>query len=330
MTVRAIFRVVSLPDAPAPYDRAILKAYYPARFTGGAEERGVGMVSADDQFGKLPVVVFFNGANCSPEGYNWLACEIAARGYLVVTCTYVAEDLPGFPGLSVGIDISKVLPSTFGAAPTSRLIQPVLTGLAALDAEEKGLLKGLINLKKIILAGHSAGGTIALHNARQDWFPDVIGAFAYAGHTVPAAMLGYPAGTVLPAGKDLPILLLEAEHDGVIAASAGRYAEGAADAPIYQTFSAGGCAAGSILASVRGANHFSVMHPLDPTTGRGFLDGGQAVPGELLRDVIAEVIGAYCDSLAKGDFNATQKMDMWVRDGHPWLVDILRKSSDKS
>jgi len=330
MTVRAIFRVVSLPDAPAPYDRAILKAYYPARFTGGAEERGVGMVSADDRFGKLPVVVFFNGANCSPEGYNWLACEIAARGYLVVTCTYVAEDLQGFPGLSVGIDISKVLPSTFGAAPTSRLIQPVLTGLAALDAEEKGLLKGLINLKKIILSGHSAGGTIALHNARQDWFPDVIGAFAYAGHTVPAAMLGYPAGTVLPAGKDLPILLLEAEHDGVIAASAGRYAEGAADAPIYQTFSAGGCGAGSILASVRGANHFSVMHPLDPTTGRGFLDGGQAVPGELLRDVIAEVIGAYCDSVAKGDFNATQKMDMWVRDGHPWLVDILRKSSDKS
>ena len=330
MTVRAIFRVVSVPDAPAPYDRAILKVYYPARFTGASEERVVGMVSADDRFGRLPVIIFLNGANCSPEGYGWLAGEMAARGNLVVMCTYVAEDLPGFPGLSSGIDISKVLPATFGAAPTSRLIRPILDGLALLDSDEKSLLKGLIDLKRVILAGHSAGGTIALHNARQDWFPEVVGAFAYAGHTVPAAMLGYLAGTVLPAGKDLPVLLLEAEHDGVITASAGRYAEGVADAPIYKTFKDGGCAVGSLLANMRGANHFSVMHPLDPTTGRGFLDGGQDVPGELLREVIAEVVGTYCDSVAKADAVASQTLDKWVKDGHPWLVDIVRKSSIES
>lgn len=325
MTVRAIYRVISVPDAPAPYDRAMLKVYYPARFTGAAEERVVGMVGADSSFGAMPVIVFFNGANCNPEGYGWLASEIARRGYVVVMFAYVAEDLPGFAGLSTGIDISKVLPAHFGTAPTSRLVQPILDELAALNAAEKSLLKGLIDTQRVILAGHSAGGTIALHNARQDWFPAVIGAFAYAGHTVPAAMLGHPVGTVLPAGQGLPILLLEAEHDGVISASAGRYADGAADAPIYQTFSAGGCAAGSILAGVRGANHFSIMHPLDPTTGRGFLDGGQDVPGELLRDVIADVIGTYCDGVAKADALAQSRLNGWVKSGHPWLVEIVKK-----
>lgn len=325
MSVRAIYRAVSVPNAPAPYDRAMLKVYYPARFTGAAEERVMGVVGADSSFGAMPVVVFFNGANCNPEGYGWLASAIAQRGYVVVTFTYVAEDMPGFAGLSTGIDISKVLPANFGSAPTSRLVQPILDELVALNTADKGVLKGLIDPSRVILAGHSAGGTIALHNARQDWFPAVIGAFAYAGHTVPAAMLGYPAGTVLPAGKGLPILLLEAEHDGVIAASAGRYAEGAADAPIYQTFSAGGCAAGSILAGVRGANHFSVMHPLDPTTGRGFLDGGQNVPSELLRDVIAEAIGAYCDAVAKADALAQSRLNGWIKNGHPWLVEIVQK-----
>lgn len=325
MSVRAIYRVVSVPDAPAPYERATLKIYYPARFTGAPEERVIGIVGADSSFGAMPVILFFNGANCSPEGYSWLATDLAGRGYVVVTFMYVAEDLPGFPGLSSGIDISKVLPVHFGSAPTSRLVQPILDGLAVLNTADKSVLKGLIDLSRVILAGHSAGGTIALHNARQDWFPAVIGAFAYAGHTVPAAMLGHPAGTVLPAGKGLPILMLEAEHDGVIAASAGRYAEGAADAPIYQTFSAGGCAAGSILAGVRGANHFSIMHPLDPTTGRGFLDGGQDVPSELLREVIAEVIGAYCDAVAKSDAAAQARLDLWVKNGHPWLVEIVKK-----
>jgi dienelactone hydrolase len=325
MTVRAIFRVVSVPDAPAPYDRATLKIYYPARFTGATEERVIGIVGADSSFGAMPVIVFFNGANCSPEGYSWLATDLAGRGYVVITFTYVAEDLPGFPGLSSGIDISKVLPATFGSNPTSRLVHPILDALNTLNTDEKSLLKGLIDTDKVILGGHSAGGTVALHNARQDWFPSVIGAFGYAAHTVPAAMLGYLTGTVLPAGKNLPILLIEAEHDGVITASTGRYAEGAADAPIYKTFSEGGSADGSLLACVRGANHFSVMHPLDPTTGRGFLDGGQDVPGDLLREVIAEVVGVYCDHLAKSDVIAKQNIDTWLKDGHPWLVEIVKK-----
>jgi dienelactone hydrolase len=325
MTVRALFHAMAVPGATAPYDRAILKVHYPARFTGAPEERLMGTVAADASRGLMPVVVFFNGANCPPDGYSWLAIALAERGYIVVTFSYVAEDLPGFPGLSTGIVLSKVMPANFGTGPTSRLVKPLLEALVNLNRMEKGVLNGLVDTHKVILAGHSAGGTLALHNARRDWFPSVVGAFAYGAHTVPAAMLGYPSGTVLPAGHGLPILLLEAQHDGVIAGSTARYDDASAEAPIFQTFQNGGCAPGSLMAVVMGANHFSIVNPPDPTTGRAFLDSKEEVPGDLLRTVLVEIIGTYCDSVAQGDTAAQEQLNEWTTEGHPWLADIVRK-----
>ncbi len=323
--VRALFRAAVVPDAPSPYDRVLLRAYYPARFTGTNAERVMGVVAADDRFGPLPVILFFNGANCPPDGYGWLMSTLAARGYVAVTFAYVAEDLPGFPALSAGVDMARVMPARYGSGPTSRLILPLLEALDALNQETAGAFRGAIDLSRVVLGGHSAGGTMALQNARTDWFPSVVGAFAYAGHTVPASMLGYPAGTVLPAGQGLPILLLEAEHDGVIAASAGRYTGEGDAAPVEHTFWQGGSAAGSVMVTLRGANHFSVMYPPDPTVGRGFLEANSGAPDAALREALADWIGTYCDSVTRADSAGARQYQQWARHGHPSAAHVYSK-----
>ncbi|MEV0612069.1 alpha/beta hydrolase [Nonomuraea sp. NPDC050404] len=243
-----------------PFDTAHLKVHYP----GAAEGDRLSGVFAPEG-GPYPVVLFVSGINVGQDAYRWLAVEIARAGFVCVTFDRVGE-LPGGHGLTPGVDLEAAGPAAYGTRPTCPAIGAVLAALAGID-----LLKGAIDLDRVALGGHSAGGTVALQSAGH--FPSVRAVFAYGAHTMAATMLGWPPGTVLPVRADCPVLLAAGTRDGVIMGSAGRYGvEGHAHDPVTRTFEEALGEGEHLLSVLEGANHFAIADPVDPTAARAFLD----------------------------------------------------------
>jgi hypothetical protein len=292
--IRALFHAVALPNANAPYNVLHLKIYYPAAPTDSDAERMTGILPADKACAPMKVVLFFNGINVGIESYHWLAVKLAQANLVTVMYTHVAETLPGVLGLTPAIDLSRVKPDTYGSGPTCPAIQPILDVLAQLNRDQKSPLYETLDLNHIILGGHSAGGTVALQNAQ--FFEQVKAVFAYAAHTMASTMLGFAPNTVLKAGSK-SVMLMRGDRDGVIAASRARYgAEGQGQDPVEKTFDeacqpSAGEEAWDVL--LQGANHFSIAHPLDETSGRSFLDMEMTRPAEEVREQIAQLIVAF-------------------------------------
>ncbi len=292
--IRALYYAAKLPQGSPPFDALHIKIYYPALPTESERERMTGSIPADLSHAPMPVVLFFNGINIGIESYHWLAVALARAHFVTVLYTHVAETLPGVPGLTPGIDLSKVKPDTYGSVPTCPAIQPILNSLAQLNQDETSPLYQALNLDHIILGGHSAGGTVALQNGQ--FFEQVRAVFAYAGHTLASTMLGFQAGTVLKIASK-PTLLLRGDRDGVIHRSRSRYGleEHEPDAvaktfdEAYQTTA--GSKAFDVL--IQGANHFSISYPLDETTGRSFLDEPATRPPAQIRAQISRLIVTF-------------------------------------
>ncbi|GAB4506619.1 MAG: hypothetical protein Fur0017_28720 [Anaerolineales bacterium] len=302
--IRALFHAAALPNANAPYNVLHLKVYYPAAPTGSDAEKMTGVIPADKTSAPLPVVIFFNGINVGIESYHWLAVRLAQANIVTVMYTHVAETLPGVIGLTPAIDLSKVKPDTYGSGATCPAIQPILDSLAQLNGDEKSPLYQALDLSHIILGGHSAGGTVALQNAQ--FFEQVRAVFSYAGHTMASTMLGFEAGKALHVGGK-SVMLMRGDRDGVIAASRVRYGtEGQEKDPVEKTFDeacqpSAGEEAYDVL--IGGANHFSIAHPLDETTGRFFLDMEIARDASEVREQIAELIVAFIKKKEVGGKN---------------------------
>lgn len=302
--IRALFHATTLPNASAPYNVLHLKIYYPAAPTNSDAERMTGIIPADKTSAPMPVVIFFNGINVGIESYHWLAVKLAEANIVTVMYTHVAETLPNVIGLTPSIDLSKVKPDTYGSGATCPAIQPILDSLMQLNGDEKSPLCGAMDLTHIILGGHSAGGTVALQNGQ--FFEQVKAVFAYAGHTMASTMLGFEAGTVLKVG-DKSVMLMRGDRDGVIAASRVRYGTGGqSQDPVEKTFDEA-CQpspeseAYDVL--IEGANHFSIAHPLDETTGRFFLDMEMTRPADEVREQIAGLVLAF---IKKSEIRAEQ------------------------
>jgi dienelactone hydrolase len=276
---------------PQPYDTLFAKITYPATFTGSAVERNTGVLAADPARAPYPVVLLLSGINVGKEAYQWLAVALAQAGIVTITYDWIAEDLPGYISLTAGVDLGSLGPGIYGTRPTSTVVGPLLGLVDALNAD--GVLAGLLNRERIILGGHSAGATMALQNANPAWFPQVKGAFGYAGHTMASTLFGYEAGTILPVLSDLPLLVLGGSADGVIASSSGRYGlqEGSATAALERTFDEG--VRRGALAVLQDADHFLIAHPHDTTMGRGFLEAAPPVDRADLRAFSAELIIAF-------------------------------------
>jgi pimeloyl-ACP methyl ester carboxylesterase len=304
--IRALFHAARIPDAPAPHDTLHLKIYYPAAPGGSEAERMTGVIPAEKTRGALPVVIFLNGINVGMESYFWLAHGLAAAGIVTVLFTHVAETLPGVVGLTPSLDLSRVRPDTYGSAPTCPAIAPILAELAALNADEKSPLCGALDVERVILGGHSAGGTLALQNGQ--FFEQVRAVFAYAGHTMASTMLGFAPGTILPVG-DKPVLLISGERDGVIAASRIRYgAEEQNHDPVALTFENGIPATGrAVWVTLDGANHFSVANLLDEATGRLFLDHPETGSG--IREKMLDLIISFLQAQVVDLTGAAQNLD---------------------
>ncbi|WP_245649668.1 alpha/beta hydrolase [Nocardia shimofusensis] len=259
----------------SPFDTAHLKVYYPAEVRGDDAERLTGVFSADSAGAPYPVVLFVSGVNVGQDAYRRYATAIAENGFVVVTFDRVAELFGGQVGLTPGVELAAARPGAYGNGPTCPAIGAVLSALADLNTE--GPLASALDLGRVGLGGHSAGGTVALQSAR--FFPGIEAVFAWGAHTMVATMLGWDPGTVLPAQVDCPVLLGVGTNDGVIMGSADRYGEDGTDRPdpVTRTFKEalpgdGHLGGGHLLAIIEGANHFGIADA-DPTAARAFLDG---------------------------------------------------------
>jgi predicted dienelactone hydrolase len=200
--VRALFRSVPMGGQPA----LSCKVYYPALYGATAAENNTGVIPAVRPERPYPVCLFMPGINVSPESYGWLATALAQSGIVTVLYSWILEEMPGLTSLTPGLDISALKPDVYGQRPSATALQALLADLGALNAG--GPLAGLLDTQRVLLGGHSAGGSVALMNARPDWFPGLRGVFAYGSHSKASTMLGYPADTLLPLPDALPLLVL--------------------------------------------------------------------------------------------------------------------------
>jgi dienelactone hydrolase len=321
VSVRAFFQAATVDGVAPPYNTIQLKIFYPARMSGDDQEQNLGIVPAASHQAPFKVVILFNGINCGPEIYQWLAVNLAECGFVVVTFSWVAENIPGMVALTPGVDLKMLTSENYGRGPTAAALPTLLNALERLQAES--LLKGLLDLNHIILGGHSAGGRVAIESASSQFFPQVVAAFAYGAHTAATLQLGYELGKILPLPDELPLLLLGGTQDGVIANSSQRYGVTWEEAttPIKRTFQeaiAGG-RNDSYLLLLDGANHFTMADPFDATTGRPFLDFPATQPEAQLRDLIADAIALFLDAHVNSQFPALEDLDQ-LSETHKHLI----------
>jgi hypothetical protein len=333
MTIRAFYQAAKVDDAHPPFDTIYLKVTYPAKISGSEMENNFGIFPADHEKAPFPVVIFMNGFNCGAEMYQWLAIKLAQSDLIIITYNWITEDFPGKANLSPGINLLACKPENYGNIPTSSALPTLLAELESLQTE--GILAGMLDLDKIILGGHSAGGRIALESANPSFFPKLAAAFGYAVHSLGGLDLGFEPGTILPLPNSIPTLLMGGTCDGIIFRSSQRYGIDYENAttPIARTFSeaiAGG-RNDSYLVLLEGANHFTIAHPQDTTTARAFLDFPATQPEEQLRSFFAEFIRLFIDThvrdhLASPDrLSALQSLNQLLDLNNPLLYAWERK-----
>lgn len=302
--IRALHGAAKIHQARAPHDTVHFRLHYPAEYTGSDAERLSGMLPALTDRAPWPLAIIMPGINVGSDQYRWLAVSLANEGIATITFDFVDELMPGNLALSPGLDITAVAPDTYGTRPSATAIAPLLGALHRLERE--GPITGLIDASRFVLIGHSAGGTVALENAKREWFPGLRGVITYGAHTMPALMLGHPKDTVLPVLDDVPVLLISGSDDGVIRQSADRYKGGADHDPVKATFDR--AVSSHVLSRyvvIDGGSHMVMGHPCDTTTARGFLDAdptpeSQALDGEV-RCLVAGLTIAFAKAALSKD-----------------------------
>ena len=326
MLVRTIRTAVRVPGAEPPYDTAHLAVRYPARPAQDSAEEMSGQLQADPAGAPFPVVVLVPGVNVPADSYRWLAFQLVESGFVVVGYDWVGELFPGQYGLTPGVDIVAAGPEQYGERPTTPALAPVLEAVAALN--ESGPLAGLLDLDKVALFGHSAGGTVVLQSARPAWFPQVRAVVTYGAHTMASQLLGYPPGMLLPVPVSAPTMLLSGTNDGVVAASAIRYGEDPSSPdhdPIERTWrEALPETTEAWFVQLAGAGHLLAVHPDDPSTARGFLETPTDADPERLRAVLADVIIKFLEAHLTGDPSAKDRLES-LTDHYPTEIAAVRR-----
>lgn len=325
MPVRAIYRAIEAVGAP-PYNVITAKIFYPAVWVEDEAAKATGVMPADAARAPFPVMLFFPGVNCESTMYYWLAQEMAAGGVVVVVMTWVAQNLPGRVSLTPGIDLKMASPERYGTGFTASSLQPLLTMMQSVNAE--GVLAGMLDLDKIILAGHSAGGTLALQNADKRYLKGVVGAISYFANPLATTVLsGFPQGEILPLPGDVPTLMIGGTADGIGThhnSIYGRPGQSGADTVLATFDEAFKREQGdSLCVILNGANHYTIGDPLDETTGRAFLDTPETNSHDALRQVICQFSYDFIQGHIHGSAEAHARLDEATLT--PLIAEIRRK-----
>ena len=315
MKVRSFWRAVQVETEDPPYNTIHLKIYYPF-----SDERG-----NLEKF-PLPVVIFFNAVNCESRMYHWLAIELVESGAIVVTFNWVADNPTGTINLSPGVDLNSWKKS-YGKLPTASGLPSILNELERLQSIEK--LRGIIDLEKIILGGHSIGGRVALENADPYWFSRVKAAFGYAAHCLTPVALRYSRATLRQLPSQLPILLMGGTKDGIIAKSSSSYGLEGNDpiAPLIDTFSEGFSSENNdkYLVLFQGANHYSIADPIDLTQENIYTDFPSMRPQEEYRNLIGKIIVNFIQAFVCHNTFAQVRLDCILDIDNPLIAKVARK-----
>jgi dienelactone hydrolase len=319
--VRAFFQAAKVEGIQSPYDTLHLKIFYPAQISDNYLAQELRNLPVNPEQKPFPVVIFFNGFNCDAQQYQWLAVKLVERGLVVVLFNWITESLPGNIHLTPGIDLEQWKSTNYGNAPSTLALPTLINTLEKLQTE--GILAGMLDLQKIILGGHSAGGRLAIENANPQFFPQVTAAFAYGCHTTGLLMLGYEPGTILPLPDTLPLLLMGGTCDGVIANRGSSYGVNLEDGitPVIRTFHEAitGGRKDSYLVIFEGANHFSINDYFDAATASLFLDLPATQPQEKIQLLMSEIIGLFIDIHVRYQPEASLKFEKLLNIANPLL-----------
>ncbi|MCC5648410.1 dienelactone hydrolase [Nostoc sp. XA013] len=326
MTVRAFFQAAKVEGFQSPYDTIHLKILYPAKMLRRKVQTNRDL-AVDLEKAPFPVVIFFNGINCDAQQYQWLAVKLAERGLVVILFNWIAEAIPGIISLTPGVDFEKGKPTIYRTVPTASALPALLAKVEQLQSE--GILAGMLDLQRIILGGHSAGGRVAIENADPHFFPQVAASFGYGSHTMGTLLLGYEAGTILPLPDSLPLLLMGGTCDGVIANNSDRYGitSGNATTPVIRTFQEAitGGRNDSYLVLLDGANHFSIVEQLDSTLDTPLLDFLATQPQESFRLLMGEIISLFIETYVRQQPEASQLLEQLLSAANPLIKSFERK-----
>ena len=277
-------------------DAALATLFYPGDDGRLDEARLTGQVPADDTDAPWPVVVLLPGINVVPDGYRWLAHRLVADGLCMVTYAAIGSLGPAGRGITPGIDLAALAPDTIGTRPSATALGPLLAHLAEQAADEHSPVAGRVDLGHVVVGGHSAGGTAALHNSDPGWVPGLQAVFAYAAHTMVATALGHGEAAVVPIPAQVPIMLLGGTDDGVIAASRDRYrTDDEAHDPVRRTFAEAidRQQGDSWLVELADAGHFAMCDPVDTTSGRSFLEPDPTTVDPSIRNLLGDLIAGF-------------------------------------
>nr|WP_010130648.1 alpha/beta hydrolase [Microbulbifer agarilyticus] len=322
---RCIFDAFKIESFQPPYDTGIARIYYPAQYSGSTNEQDTGLIPADESLAPYPVLILFHGMNTDSAGYRWLAEALAPLGIATVTYQLVSEATYGSRAVTPGIDLEALTPEKFGTAPSAQAAQPILEMLERLNSDS--LLAGKLDLTRLAFGGHSAGGTLALLNANQEWFPSLRAVFTYGAHTGVSTALGWPEETLLPFPPDLPLLLMGGEQDGCIAHSARHYGDATpgATARIEQTFEKAVPQnnGNNTLLLFNEANHFAICTPADETCGRGYID--TPTISHHARESLGYVICNFLQGFLCDEQDAFEMYRALEKANRPYISQLARK-----
>lgn len=326
MIVQAFWKATKVENAQPPYDTIQIKVFYPALTPDN--QQAFSDYPANRAEAPFPVVIFFSGVNCNLVMYEWLALKLAARGLVIVLFNWLAENIPGNISFTPGVNFAAFSPDVYGTIPTASALSALLAELENLNTF--GVLAGLLDLQKIILSGHSAGGRIALENANTQFFSQVAAAFSYGAHSAAPIQAGYNPATILSLPSSVPMLLIGGTLDGVIANNSQIYGIDewqTAVTPVVRTFEEAISReqGDAYLVLLEGANHFSIVDRLDSTLKVTALDFPTTQSPERIRSIIAEIVSLFIDLHVRQQLAASEQLERLLKDNDSLIASFKCK-----